>query len=99
MAACIVLAEAVLIENSGIANIPGLVFSCCLVVFFLYRFFASVTTSWVSSFAHIWSASKAAYDKVRSAGNKVRAYILGPVPVPEQIRLEQRSPCQTTVGT
>ena len=81
MAAFLILAEAVLIGVWGFPDLPeglyGIFFSCCVVVFFSYRFLASVPVSWVPSFARIWSASKATYDRVRSAGNKALVYVLG----------------------
>jgi hypothetical protein len=81
MVACIVLAEAVLIGVWGFPNFPeglnGIYFSLCIVVLFLSHFFTSVLASWIPSFAHIWSASKEAYDRVRSAGKKAWGYVSG----------------------
>jgi hypothetical protein len=78
MAAYLVLAEAVLIGVWGFPDFPeglyGIFASCC---FLSCRFSASVPTSWVPSFAHIWSASKAAYGRVRGAGNNAWVYVLG----------------------
>ena len=65
-----ILFEAILIIFVGFPNFPGglygTFFSCGAAVFFSYH-----------SFAHIRSVSKAAYNKVRSTGNKARAYVLG----------------------
>jgi len=81
MAAYLVLAESVLIGIWGLPDFPegfyGTFFLCCIVFFFSCRFFASLPTSWVSFFAHVWSSSKAAYDRVWSAGNKAWVYLLG----------------------
>src|SRR6266852_6318750 len=74
VAAFLVVSEAIIIKTSGFSDFPGglygIFFSSCLMVFFSYRFFASVPFSWIPSFADTWSASKAAYDRVRRAGNK-----------------------------
>jgi hypothetical protein len=81
MAVYLVFTEAVLIGVWGFPDFPeglyGISFVWCLVVFFLYHFFASIPNSLVPSFAHIWSASKAAYDRARSTGNKAWTYVLG----------------------
>ena len=42
------------------------IFLGLVVGFFSWRFIASVPSSLVPSFAHIWSSSNAAYDRVRS---------------------------------
>ena len=66
----VILFGAWFILQYGFPNYPGglygTFFSCGVVVFFSYHLFA-----------HIRSVSKAAYSKVRSAGNRVRTYILG----------------------
>ena len=68
VAAFLVLAEAWLIKSSGFPDFPGglcgIFLSSCLMVFFSYRFFASVHTSWVPSFADIRRAGKDAWGYV-----------------------------------
>ena len=77
-AACIVLAEAVLI---GIWGFPDFdedftrISVSFLVIFcFSLPFFDPILTSWIT---HIWSALKVAYGRVWSAGNKAWVYVLG----------------------
>ena len=81
MVALLVLDVVRFLEGGGFPIFPGslhgIFFSCGLAIFLLYRFFASVPTSWVPSFAHIWSASKAAYRRIWSTVNKAWAYVLG----------------------
>lgn len=79
--AIFVLIEILLFQVLGFPDFPGglcgIFCSCCLMVLFSYRLFAFVPTSWIPFFANIWSASKTAYDRVRSAGNKAWTYVLG----------------------
>lgn len=73
MAVYFVFAETVLIGVWGFPDFPeglyGIFFSCCVTVFFSFRLLTSVPTSWIPSFSHIWSASKAAYNRIQSAEN------------------------------
>ena len=81
MVAWIVLAEAVLIGVWGFPDYPeginGFFFSCCVVLLFLSYSFTFVIASRAPYLTHIWSASKVTYGKVRSAGNKAWAFVLG----------------------
>ena len=77
-AGCIVLAEAVLIGVWGFPDFDEgytrITVSYTVVFYFSLPFFDSILTSWVT---HIWSASKVAYGRVWSAGNKAWVYVLG----------------------
>ena len=72
-ATTIVIGQAAIIGEFGLPDFPGglygFSFSCCLGVFILCHFFAFIPNSLVPSFAHIWSRSKAAYDRVREYWN------------------------------
>jgi hypothetical protein len=73
--AFLIFAEAWFIKFRDLPAGPyGIFFSCCLMVLFSYRFFASL---WILPYARIWNASKAAFDRLRSAGNKAWVYVLG----------------------
>lgn len=75
------LAQGMLIMVWAVPDFPegpyGIFFSFFIVVIFSCPLFTFVPTSWVPSFAHMWSTSKAAYDRVRNAGNKAWVYVLG----------------------
>jgi len=77
-AACIVLAEAVLIGVWGFPDFDEgrsrIFISYYVVYHFSYSYFLYILTSCVT---HIWSASKVAYNTVRNAGNEAWAYVFG----------------------
>ncbi len=81
MVAYMVFAEGVLVGVWGLPDSPeglyGLSFSTCIVIFFSSRFITTVSISLIPSFAHIWSAPKAVYDRARCAVSKTWRYVLG----------------------
>jgi hypothetical protein len=77
MAAYVVLAEATLMGTFGLPDFPdgayGILFSCCVAIFFSSQFIDvdPTTESSVPAFARIWEASK---NGVRRAGSEVWIY-------------------------
>jgi hypothetical protein len=76
MAAYVVLAEAILIVVWGLPDFPeglyGIIFSCCVTVFYLGRFLVTVPTPkfLISSFPSTWRLSMMIYDRIWRVGNE-----------------------------
>jgi len=76
MAAYVVLAEAILIVVWGLPDFPeglyGIIFSCCVTVFYLGRFLVTVPTPkfLIPSFPSTWRLSMMIYDRIWRVGNE-----------------------------
>jgi hypothetical protein len=83
MGAHAVLIQISLIWAFGLPTFPdllyGFFFSSCVTVFYSICVVTRAPSSWVSSFARVWSAPKAVYDRVWSAGSMAWNYVLGVV--------------------
>ena len=80
-AAYVVLAEAILIAVWGLPDFPeglyGIIFSCCVTVFYLGQFLITVPMpkSLVPSFPSTWGLSMMIYDRIWRAGNEVWVWV------------------------
>ena len=80
-AAYVVLAEAILIVVWGLPDFPeglyGIIFLCCVTVFYLGRFLVTVPTpkSLIPSFPSTWRLSMMMYDRIWRVGNEAWVWV------------------------